>query len=109
MKQDEVIGNVSTYHRPDCHILRNSRSNQLMRFQSWGGAVAEGMKPCGVCNPFFEMMEIVIGNVFTYHRPDCHILRNVDRYRLKKFQTWEEAVAEGMKPCGVCRPTFFPL
>ena len=107
MKQDEVIGNVSTYHRPDCHILRNSRSNQL---QSWGGAVAEGMKPCGVCKPFFyPMMEIVIGNVFTYHDPDCHILRNIDRYRLTKFQSWEEAVAEGMKPCGVCKPTFFPL
>jgi len=109
MRQDNVTCNFPIYHKPNCHTLRNANSRNLKNFQSWEAAVAEGMKPCGVCKPtFFGMKEeVLIGNVYTYHRPDCHILNNVDRHRLTKFQSWEAAVAEGMKPCGVCKPTFF--
>lgn len=70
------------------------------------------MKPCGVCMPFYPQLRgIVIGNDFTfiYHEPDCHTLKNADRYRLTKFQSWDEAAAKGMRPCGVCMPTFFEL
>ncbi|MEI7636330.1 MAG: hypothetical protein WCJ37_03435 [Syntrophus sp. (in: bacteria)] len=110
MKQDEVLGNISTYHRTHCHTIRNSYS--LTKYESWKGAVAEGMKPCGVCYPFFsQIVEIVIGDLSTstYHEPDCHILRNVERYQLTKFQSWDDAVVKGMKPCGVCTPRFFTL
>jgi methylphosphotriester-DNA--protein-cysteine methyltransferase len=114
MTQDEVIGNGFTfiYHRPDCHTFRNPESHWHTEFQSWKEAIAEGMMPCRVCNPLSATrMAIVIGNnvTFTYHEPDCHTLRNAERYRLTKFQSWEDAVAKGMKPCGVCTPTFFTL
>jgi len=104
---EEVVGNFPIYHRPDCRTLRSYG----LRLQSWKEAVVEGMRPCRVCGPEFLPIpiEIVIGNGFTYHQPDCHIIKKEERYRLTKFQSWEDAVAEGMKPCEVCKPSFFTL
>ncbi len=108
----EVIGNGYIYHRPDCHTLKKANPSNLIKIKSWeGAAVAEGMSPCGVCKPTFSKIldEKVIGNVYTYHQPDCYILGNINRSRLTIFQSWEGAVAEGMTPCGVCKPTFFTM
>jgi methylphosphotriester-DNA--protein-cysteine methyltransferase len=104
-----VVGTISGYyHRGSCHTIRYS--SNLIKFESWEEAIAEGLKPCGVCMPFYKsFVEIVTGNISTYHLADCRILRNAPRSQLKKFKSWESAAAEGMKPCSVCRPYFSKL
>ena len=105
--EEEVIGTSFTYHRPSCHTIRNSYG---LRFQSWIEAVSEGLNPCRVCYPHFSpMVEIVIGADFTYHRPDCRVLDKGDRNLMKRFQSWDRAVSEGLNPCKVCDPVFIPL
>ena len=50
----------------------------------------------------------VIGSVFSYHRPSCHIIQLIYGRNYKRLRNWEEAVALGLDPCGVCRPQFIP-
>ena len=50
----------------------------------------------------------VIGSVFSYHRPTCHIIQLISGRNYKRLRNWEEAVALGLDPCGVCRPHFIP-
>ena len=50
----------------------------------------------------------VIGSVFSYHRPTCHIIQLIYGRNYKRLRNWEEAVALGLDPCGVCRPHFIP-
>ena len=105
--EQEVMGDVSIYHRPDCHILKNSRSRCLTRFDSWEWAVAEGMNPCRVCKPtFFELVvEEVIGGIYTYHRCNCPCLKYIHpRYR-DRYESKEKAEAKNKRSCKLCCPS----
>jgi len=79
----------------------------MKKFQSWDGAVTEGLKPCRVCNPTFISLEEeeVICGINTYHRPRCPLLKYVDPSHIDRFSSWEEAEAQYKKPCVLCRPS----
>ena len=53
-------------------------------------------------------IEEVIGSYFTYHRPTCHIIRQVARHNYKRLRDHKEAQALWLKPCKHCRPAFDP-
>ncbi len=50
--------------------------------------------------------EDVIGSASRYHRPSCHVIRNIPRNNYKLLQNWQVAVALGLTPCGVCKPFY---
>lgn len=51
--------------------------------------------------------EEVIGSYTKYHRPFCHIVKNIDKRNRKRLRNWQEAVVLGLTPCSICRP-FYP-
>jgi hypothetical protein len=48
--------------------------------------------------------EDVITSYGKYHRPFCHVLRNVANYNRKRLRSWKDAEALGLQPCGLCKP-----
>jgi len=52
--EEDVIGSSGKYHRTSCHVIRNIYQRNLKRLRSWEKAVAIGLEPCGVCNPFYR-------------------------------------------------------
>ncbi len=48
----------------------------------------------------------VIGSSQSYHRPECHIVRLIQRRNRKLLRNWEEAVLLGLNPCPHCRPPY---
>jgi hypothetical protein len=52
--------------------------------------------------------EDVITSSGKYHRPFCHVLRNVSKYNRKRLRSWKEAHDQGLQPCGLCKPYSSP-
>jgi hypothetical protein len=52
--------------------------------------------------------EDVITSSGKYHRPFCHVLRNVANYNRKRLQCWKDAQTLGLQPCGLCKPYSSP-
>jgi hypothetical protein len=50
--EEEVYTSSTKYHRPFCHMIEKVRRRNLKRLSSWKSAVALGLEPCGLCNPF---------------------------------------------------------
>lgn len=48
--------------------------------------------------------EDVITSYGKYHRPSCHVLRNVANHNRKRLRSWKDAQALGLQPCGLCKP-----
>src|SRR5581483_11385306 len=48
--------------------------------------------------------EDVITRYGKYHRPFCHVLRNVANYNRERLRSWKDAQALGLQPCGLCKP-----
>jgi hypothetical protein len=40
-------------HRPSCQAIQNANRRNLKAIRSWKVAVELGLKPCGICTPFF--------------------------------------------------------
>lgn len=55
--------------------------------------------------PYYEAEEVYGGSA-KYHRRVCHTIQKIWRYNLKRLPSWKDAVAIGLKPCGVCNPYF---
>jgi hypothetical protein len=49
----DVIGSKAKYHKPKCPCVNNIPEINRKRLQNWQLAVAIGLTPCGVCNPFY--------------------------------------------------------
>jgi hypothetical protein len=79
----------------------------MKTFQSWDGAVTEGLKPCRICDPTFISFdeEEVICGINTYHRPRCPLLKFVNPSHIDRFPSWGAAEAKYKKPCVLCRPS----
>lgn len=43
-------------------------------------------------------------NSYKFHSQSCRAAAKIKATNKKYFETREEAVAHGMKPCGICRP-----
>ncbi len=56
--------------------------------------------------PFF--FGEVIASAMTYHRPTCHIIRQIEPRNYKRLHDWQEASNLGLKPCANCRPFSAP-
>ncbi len=52
--------------------------------------------------------EEVIGSAYKYHRPWCHIIKNIRPKNEKLLSSWKSAADLGLTPCGVCNPYFAP-
>ena len=39
-----------------------------------------------------------------FHKPECRFAREIPTYRKLTFETREEAIQRGLKPCGSCNP-----
>lgn len=50
----------------------------------------------------------VIGSAMSYHRPTCHIIRQIKKRNYKRLHDWQEAWNLGLKPCPHCRPFHAP-
>jgi hypothetical protein len=53
LDEEDVFTSLTKYHRPSCHMIEKVRRRNFKRLKSWKSAVALGLEPCGICNPFY--------------------------------------------------------
>lgn len=70
----------------------------------WHHTQANAAQPRAIATPAANIQYVASRARQPFHRPDCNWAQKVSAKNLQVFETREQAIAAGHRPCKVCRP-----
>lgn len=71
---------------------------------SWHHEIATAAQPRASTAPASHVQYVASKVRFPFHRPGCKWAQRISAKNLQVFETREEAIAAGHRPCKVCQP-----